>query len=211
MAKENTLIYRAQTGDEGAFADLMWEYYAYVYAIVVGIVDNAHDAEEVVQDAFFNAYQGLTQLEDTTKFRSWLAEITRNCARQRLRKQGVDTVSIDEVSEQMLQTQDAPDERLTQLEQRELIRRTIETLPQKDREIVRFAKTEGPFSSSPKNVPSAMQKIIEAESDSYQKGFLAGYRDRKVRNKRLYGTVFWGSFTIIMTGAIVADILLSEE
>ncbi len=76
---------------------------------------------------------------------------------------------------------------------------------------IAFAKTEGPFSSSPKNVPSAMQKIIEAESDSYQKGFLAGYRDRKVRNKRLYGTVFWGSFTIIMTGAIVADILLSEE
>ena len=56
-----------------------------------------------------------------------------------------------------------------------------------------------------------MQKIIETESDSYQKGFLAGYRDRKVRNERLYGTVFWGSFTIIMTGVIVADTLLSEE
>ena len=74
-----------------------------------------------------------------------------------------------------------------------------------------FAKTEGPFSSRPKDVPSAMQKIVETEPDSYQKGFLAGYRDRKVRNERLYGTVFWGSFTIIMTGAIVADILLSEE
>ena len=76
---------------------------------------------------------------------------------------------------------------------------------------IAFAKTEGPFNSSPKDVPSAMQKIIETEPDSYQKGFLAGYRDRKVRNERLYGTVFWGSFTIIMTGAIVADILLSEE
>ena len=76
---------------------------------------------------------------------------------------------------------------------------------------IAFAKTEGPFSSSPKDVPSAMQKIIETESDSYQKGFLAGYPDRKVRNERSYGTVFWGSFTIIMTGAIVADTLLSEE
>ena len=143
MAKENTLIYRAQTGDERAFADLMREYYAYVYAIVVGIVDNAHDAEEVVQDAFFNAYRGLTQLEDATKFRSWLAEITRNCARQWLRKQRDETVSLDEVSEQILQTQDSPDERLTQLEQRELIRQTIETLPQKDREIVRAFYLEG--------------------------------------------------------------------
>ena len=137
MAKENTLIHRAQTGDEQAFADLMRTYHAFVYAIVIGIVDNAHDAEEVVQDTFFNAYQGLTQLDDTTKFKSWLAEITRNCARQWLRKQRGDTVSLDDVSEQMLQTQDSPDERLTRLEQRELIRRTMETLPQKDREIAR--------------------------------------------------------------------------
>ena len=56
MAKENVLIYRAQTGDEGAFAELMWAYHAYVYAIVIGIVKNSHDAEEVVQDTFLSAY-----------------------------------------------------------------------------------------------------------------------------------------------------------
>ena len=76
---------------------------------------------------------------------------------------------------------------------------------------IAFAKTEGPFSSRPKDVPSAMQKIIATESDSYQKGFLAGYRDRKVRNERSFGIAFWGSFTIIMIGVIVADILLGEE
>ena len=143
MAKDNTLVHRAQIGDEGAFADLMREYYPLVYAIVIRIVGNSHDAEEVVQDAFFNAYRGLTQLKDATKFKSWLAEIAQNCARNWLRKQRGDTVSIDEVSEQMLQTQDSPDERLTRLEQRELIRRTIEMLPQKDREIARAFYLEG--------------------------------------------------------------------
>ena len=119
MAKKNTLIYRAQTGDERAFADLMRAYHAFVYAIVIRFVDNSHDAEEVMQDAFLNAYQGLRQLEDTTKFKSWLAEITRNCARQWLRKQRGETVSLDEVSEEMLQTEDSPDERLARLEQME--------------------------------------------------------------------------------------------
>ena len=137
MAKENTLIYRARTGDEGAFADLMRSYHAFVYTIVVGIVDNPHDAEEVVQDAFLNAYQGLSQLEDATKFKSWLAEITRNRARNWLRKQRGETVSLDDVNEGMLQTEDPPDERLARQEQRELIRRTMETLPQKDRDIAR--------------------------------------------------------------------------
>ena len=143
MAKDNTLIHRAQTGDEGAFAELMRAYHAYVYAIVIGIVKNSHDAEEVVQDTFLSAYRGLTQLEDRKKFKSWLAEIARNRARNWLRKQRGDTVSIDEVSEHLLQTEDSPDERLARQEQRELIRRIMETLPQKDRDIARAFYLEG--------------------------------------------------------------------
>ena len=143
MIKENTLIHRAQTGDEGAFADLMRTYHAFVYAIVTGIVDNSHDVEEIVQDTFLSAYRGLTQLEDAAKFDSWLAEIARNCTRQWLRKQRGETVPLDEVSEEVLQAEDSPDERLTRQEQRELIRRTMETLPQKDRDIAHAFYLEG--------------------------------------------------------------------
>ena len=143
MANDNTLIYRAQAGDEGAFTDLMREYYPFVYTIVIRIVDNPHDVEEVVQDTFLSAYRGLTQLENAAKFKSWLAEIARNCARQWIRKRRINTVSLDEVGEGVLQTQDSPDEQLARLEQRELIRRTMETLPQKDREIARAFYLEG--------------------------------------------------------------------
>ena len=143
MANDNTLIYRAQTGDEGAFADLMREYYRFVYTIVIRIVDNPHDAEEVVQDTFLNAYRGFTQLEDAVKFKSWLAEIARNRARQWVRKRRINTVSLDEVDEQVLQTEDSPHERLVRQEQRELIRRTMEMLPQKDRDIARAFYLEG--------------------------------------------------------------------
>ena len=143
MANDNTLIYRVQTGDEGAFADLMREYYPFVYTIVIRIVDNSHDVEEVVQDTFLNAYRGLTQLEDAVKFKSWLAEIARNCAREWVRKRKINTVSLDEVGEGVLQTQDSPDQQLIRLEQKGLIRRTMETLPQKDREIARAFYLEG--------------------------------------------------------------------
>ena len=143
MTNDNTLIYRAQTGDEGAFADLMREYYPFVYTIVIRIVDNPHDVEEVVQDTFLSAYRGLTQLKNAVKFKSWLAEIARNCARQWVRKRRINTVPLDEVGEGVLQTQDSPDEQLARQEQRELIRRTMETLPQKDREIARAFYLEG--------------------------------------------------------------------
>ena len=175
MAKEHTLIYRAQTGDEGAFADLMREYYPFVYTIVIGGVNNPHDAEEVVQDTFLSAYRGLTQLEDATKFKSWLAEIARNCVRQWLRKQRGEAVSLDEVSEGILQTEDSPDERLTRQEQRELIRRTMETLPKKDRDIARAFYLEG----------ASYDELTRAHGLSYNAIAFRLFRIKRKLSKRL--------------------------
>ena len=143
MADDNTLICRAQSGDEGAFVDLIRVYYPFVYAIVIKIVNNPHDAEEVVQDTFLNAYRGLAQYREMTKFKNWLGEIARNRARSWLRKQRIDTVPIDEVSEHSLGAQDLPDEQLIRREQRELIRRAMETLSEKDREIARAYYLDG--------------------------------------------------------------------
>ncbi len=144
MDNDNALISRAQTWDEGAFTELMQAYYAFVYAIVIGIVNNPNDAEEVVQEIFLNAYRGLPQLEDTKRFKGWLAKIARNRALNWLREQQrIDAVSINEVSEGTLQTADSPDEELIRREQRELIRRAMETLPQKDRDIARSYYLEG--------------------------------------------------------------------
>ena len=143
MANDNTLIHRAQSGDEQAFGDLIRVYYPFVYAIVIGIVNNPHDAEEVVQDTFLNAYRGLGQYQEMAKFKNWLGEIARNRARSWLRKQRIDTVSIDEVSEHTLGTQDLPDEQLIRREQRELIRRAMETLSEKDRDIARAYYLDG--------------------------------------------------------------------
>ena len=143
MANDDTLIYRAQSGDEQAFVDLIRAYYPFVYAIVIGIVNNPHDAEEVVQDTFLNAYRGLGQYQEMDKFKNWLGEIARNRARSWLRKQRIDTVPIDEVSEYTLGTQDLPDEHLIRREQRELIRRAMGALSEKDREIARAYYLEG--------------------------------------------------------------------
>lgn len=143
MASDDTLINRAQSGDEGAFVDLIRVYYPFVYAIVIRIVNDPHDAEEIVQDTFLNAYRGLAEYQEMAKFKNWLGEIARNRARSWLRKQRIDTVPIDEVGEHTLGTQDLPDEQLIRREQRELIRRAMETLSEKDREIARAYYLEG--------------------------------------------------------------------
>ena len=158
MGNDDKLISRAQAGDEGAFTELMRAHYAFVYAIVIGIVNNPSDAEEVVQDTFLNAYRALAQYEEQIKLKSWLAKIARNRALNWLREQRIDTVSINEVSEDTLQTADSPDEQLIRNEQRDLIRRAIETLPQKDRDIAHSYYLEG----------ASYDELIRAHGLSYK-------------------------------------------
>ncbi len=143
MRNDDTLISRAQAGDEGAFTELMRAHYAFVYAVVIGIVNNPNDAEEIVQDTFLNAYCALAQYEEQTKLKSWLAKIARNRALNWLREQRLDTVSIDEVDERAVQLSESADESLIRDEQRELIRRAMESLPQKDRDIAHSYFLEG--------------------------------------------------------------------
>ena len=158
MVKEYACISRAQAGDEEAFAELMRAYYAYVYTVVIKIVSNPHDAEEVVQETFLNAYRGLPQLADRTKFKGWLAEIARNRARNWRREQKVETVSLDEVSEHTLQNPDTLDEQLIRREQQELIRRAMGTLSEQDREIARSYYLDG----------ASYDELIQAHGLSYK-------------------------------------------
>ena len=143
MASDDTLIHRAQSGDEGAFVELIRVYYPFVYAIVIRIVNDPHDAEEIVQDTFLNAYRGLGRYQEMEKFQNWLGEIARNRARSWLRKQRIDTVPMDEVNEHLLEQQDLPDEQLIRREQRELIRRAMGVLSEKDREIAHAYYLDG--------------------------------------------------------------------
>ena len=175
MAKDDVLISRAQAGDEQAFTDLVRSYHAFVYAIVSGVLDDLRDAEEVVQDAFINAYRGLPQLEDNARFKGWLAEIARNCARDRLRKQRLETVPIDEVRSHTLETSDAADAHLIRDEQRELIRRAMKTLSQKDREIARAYYLDG----------ASYDELIRTHGLSYKAISFRLSRAKRTLTKRL--------------------------
>ena len=175
MAKDNVLVSRAQSGDERAFADLVKDYHAFVYAIVGGILNNLDDVEEVVQDTFVNAYRGLPQLKDTATFKGWLTEIARNCARDRLRKQRPETVPIDEVRSPTLETSDSADADLIRDEQRELIRRAMKTLSQKDREIARAYYLDG----------ASYDELIRTHGLSYKAISFRLSRAKRILTKRL--------------------------
>src|ERR1700746_84233 len=91
------LVEQARAGDVHAFEKLVRQYDRQVFRIAQHITQNREDAQDVVQDAFFKAYQKLDQFQGNSKFYTWLVRIAVNEARMRLRKRRTaKTVSMDE-------------------------------------------------------------------------------------------------------------------
>jgi len=91
------LIERVKAGDLAAFEQLMRQYDRQIFRIALHITQNREDAEDIVQDTFFKAFQKLEQFQGNSKFYTWLVRIAVNESLMRLRKRKAQrTVSMDE-------------------------------------------------------------------------------------------------------------------
>lgn len=71
-ATEQTLIQRAQKGDQSAFAQLYQQGVGRVYAIAWRLLANRARAEEAVQETFLRVWQQLPGFRGESAFSSWL-------------------------------------------------------------------------------------------------------------------------------------------
>jgi RNA polymerase sigma-70 factor (ECF subfamily) len=88
-ADDHRLIADCLRGDPAAFGVLVRRYQDRLYNTVYRLVDNAEDAQDVVQEAFLNAYQSLDSFKGDALFFTWLYRIAVNTAISHRRKQKV--------------------------------------------------------------------------------------------------------------------------
>src|SRR5262249_28777052 len=81
-------------GDPAAFGVLVRRYQDRLYNTVFRLVGNAEDAQDVVQEAFLNAYQSLEGFKGDSLFFTWLYRIAVNAAISFKRKRRV-VIPID--------------------------------------------------------------------------------------------------------------------
>ena len=83
---DDDYIDRVLNGDTESFRYFIRSYQDMAFNLAVSIVKDDQYAEEVVQDAFMKAYNGLKSFKRTAKFRSWFYRIVVNESFQRLKK-----------------------------------------------------------------------------------------------------------------------------
>jgi RNA polymerase sigma-70 factor (ECF subfamily) len=94
---EANLIQQAQRGDRNAFAELVYRHREGVVMMVYRMVGDAHLAEDVAQDTFIRAWNGLPRYKPVSPFRNWLLRIASNRTMDLLRKER-ETYDIEDLS-----------------------------------------------------------------------------------------------------------------
>ncbi len=112
-ATDAELVARCRAGDEAAWGALVDRYARYVYAIATRVYRlTPEDAEDVFQEVFARVFERLDTLRDGDALRPWIAQTTRNCAVDALRRSGRE-IAVDEVPEDVDEGLDRLDEALT--------------------------------------------------------------------------------------------------
>lgn len=78
-------IERVQHGDAAAYDYLVRKYLPRAVSIARGVVRNAHDAEDLAQEAFVKAYQNIGRFREGEAFGPWIYRIVTNAALDVLR------------------------------------------------------------------------------------------------------------------------------
>jgi RNA polymerase sigma-70 factor (ECF subfamily) len=146
------LVERVRGGDVSAYDTLVRKYERQLFRIAQHITQNREDAEDVMQDAFLKAYEKLEQFQGNSKFYTWLVRIAVNESLMRLRKRRTGKmVSIDEdieteegsVPRDLADWAPDPEQNYNQAELAEILRKTIQGLPQGFRIVFVLRDVEG--------------------------------------------------------------------
>lgn len=93
--QESELVVLAAQGSRSAFEAIMRRYNQLLFRTARSIVRSDTDAEEVVQEAFLNAWRAMGSYRTESRLSTWLVRITTNAALGRLRKKNVQVIPLD--------------------------------------------------------------------------------------------------------------------
>lgn len=105
------LVERCKTGERKAQYELYRLYAKGMFSVAMRIVNHQTEAEDVLQDAFVDAFQKLPEFRQESSFGAWFKQIVVNKALNQLRQRKVQWLDIDTVVEDISwqTTNDDPD------------------------------------------------------------------------------------------------------
>lgn len=148
---DQALVERVQRGDKRAFDLLVRKYQQRVMHVLSRYVRDATEVEDLAQETFIKAYRAVASFRGDSAFYTWLYRIAINTAKNFLVAQGrrppQDDVGIEDAElypgADGLREHASPERELLRDELRDVVFRTIESLPDDLKTAITLRELEG--------------------------------------------------------------------
>jgi len=140
-ADDRLLVRRALDGDQSAFDALYRTHRSQVHGVISRWTSDRDAVEDLVQITFMRAFRALGSFRGESAFPTWLTQIALNVSKSHLRSRQVrerwlrnlpDAEAL-RAAHREPRTSEDPERALHQKQRRELVRRGIESLPDRYR------------------------------------------------------------------------------
>jgi len=145
---DSEIVQRVRNGEHALFEILMRRHNQRVYRAARAVVKDEAEVEDVMQQAYINAFTHLHQFENRSEFSTWLTRIALNEAFARRQKmQRLESLSVpagDGASiEEVTSTQPDPERQAYAEELRRVLEHAIDELPESYRTVFILRDVEG--------------------------------------------------------------------
>ncbi len=135
---------RLQAGDRGALAELYDRHSPVMYGVAVRILQNRNEAEDVLQEAWMQAWKQRGSFDPTRgNVPAWLVTIARTRALDRRRRQVSRNRAETQAPADPMRPVPAPDETTAQSKLKDQLARALAALEPKQRQVLEIAYFEG--------------------------------------------------------------------
>jgi RNA polymerase sigma-70 factor (ECF subfamily) len=144
---DDKLVERARAKDPTAFELLMRRHNQRVYRVVRAVLHDPAEIEDVIQQAYLQAFLHLDQFVGNARWSTWVCRIAINEALARLRQRGR-FVSMEAVGEEALANMsnasiDDPERVASRHELGQMVEQAIDRLPEMYRAVLIMREVEG--------------------------------------------------------------------
>ena len=143
------LVRQTRAGDTQAFGRLVERYMRRAYYGALGLVRSPEDAMDLSQEAFVRAYRARHRIDPDRPFYAWLYQIIRRLCFNHTRDKSTRRRKLRDASGWLVDqatargASDDPDRALETAEAKRRVSAALESLPERDREILVLKEFEG--------------------------------------------------------------------
>ncbi len=154
-ASESKFIEKLKTGEAEAFDELVTNYTAHIFALLVRLTEDEEEARDLTQETFLSALKAIKNFRGEADLKTWLYRIAVNESRNRFRwwkrRNRNSTVSLDAdhafsqtpLRESLSDLSENPEAETLRHEREHALHQALRELPTNFREVIILRDIEG--------------------------------------------------------------------